>query len=230
MGKNNKAGPDRRRFQRVSFSEGEIAGAEVIWPTKERLPVFDMSLTGAALGRPRDMKLLVTDQMPLRLRLGRFGEVEVRAEIMWFNDNIVGIHFSPQPTEVRLKLNAFLTDRLVGANLRPVDKAFFAAGLDCDRWLHGPRETNVYLWQGEGSRLTHVMIEFDGWRVEWKSATQQWTFAQVENENLSMPDWYGGSMGSRSLLVQRMIDLLGQVQKNDPLVKEVIEHLKGAKT
>jgi hypothetical protein len=62
-------------------------------------------------------------------------------------------------------VDRFLNAKIVGLNMRAVDRAFFHAGQDFDFWYSGPRDTNFILWF-KSARLLRAQVQV-GDKVFW---------------------------------------------------------------
>lgn len=199
---------EKRRFTRVHF-RGDIGqayrilGAKVVWPNQEVSDVYDLSFKGMAVSRPALVDLKPEALQSLRLELGERSPFLVSARVVWLADPSVGLEMGDISADAHLQLHSFLTDKLIGQNMRAVDKRFFASDSTFQHWFEGPRSTHLFLWcdSEDPSKVTQVILDFDG---------QVWQF---ENRRVVKGDE----------LSERALKVLGQISTAEIRLKDVIE-------
>lgn len=139
-----------------------LLGAALHWPNHETSPVFDLSYFGVAAGRPALYSPKADERMDLRIDLGKDASVPLKGRVAWTGDRVIGFQLDPLGIEARQALDDFLEDRLIGMNLRRVDRRHYGP-FDFSVWYHGPHNTNVFLWQElKTDKITKAEIELDG--------------------------------------------------------------------
>ncbi len=178
--------PDPRRFKRVNLVVDvaerlgpqsaqvltQIAGATAK-VLRENLdaPVVDLSHNGLALRQytessPSALRPWVIGQSyDLEVSLGQSPSFQVRGRLARFNEMIVAFEFEQLEVDGHVNVDRFLDAKLVGLNMRAVDRAFFHAGQDFDFWYSGPRDTNFILWF-KNSQLSLAQVQV-GEKVFW---------------------------------------------------------------
>jgi hypothetical protein len=211
-------GSERRQFERipVALDWGEVQpllGALIHWPNHETSPVFDMSYFGLAAGRPALFKAEPNQSHSVQLELGKEPLLPVQARIAWCKDKLVGLELKPLNIVARQVFDEFFEDRLIGKNLRRIDRRYYAAGSDFSVWYHGPLDTNVFLWQENGSdevrraeiELDGRILIFDGQQIISGGASPRTSLEPVEENELIL---------EKSLpLVKRVMSILSQVDE-----------------
>lgn len=203
-------GEENRRFQRVYFDvkDGEdqsIVGLEAVWLGENRVSVFDISYTGAAVVRPANVDLKVCHVYKLKFEFQGQHVCEMNAEVMWFNDRMVGLAFSELAGQDRIRFSEFLSDKLIGANLRKVSDEFIGPNSNFDLWYQGPKETSVYIWLDENKKATKVHV-------------------MLGDENFEWDHLKGVTMGRA--IEQRVLDLLSQIEDEKDVFSHIIKLLK----
>lgn len=158
----NKAlayGSDPRRYKRATLLVGSISSlhTQLASATAQyrgrSFPVLDLSHTGLALQREEiaDHELPdVTKTEPMSVTLGLFNPVAVQVALVRHSERVLAFEFSNMSTEGRLAIDKFLDPKMIGLNMRPVDRAFFSPGETFSIWYCGPRDTNFFLWMSGG--------------------------------------------------------------------------------
>lgn len=199
---------EKRRYTRVHF-RGDIGqafriwGAKVLWSNQEVSDVFDLSFKGLAASKPGLLDLKPESLQSIKLELGERVPVLVPARVVWLSDQLVGLELGDISSEAHRQLNSFLTDKLIGQHMRPVDKQYFTADATFDYWFQGPKTTNLFLWcdKEDPTKVIQVVLDFDG---------QVWEF---ENRRVVK----GGQLNERA------IQILGQLTVTEFRLKDVIE-------
>lgn len=148
-----------RRYKRASLLVGsssnlhsQLASATAHYRGKS-FPVLDLSHTGLAVQREdvADHELPdVSKTEPMTVALGLLAPVAVQVGLVRHSERVLAFEFSNMSTEGRLAIDKFLDPKMIGLNMRPVDRAFFSPGETFSLWYCGPRDTNFFLWMSGG--------------------------------------------------------------------------------
>lgn len=150
---------EQRRFPRVNIAtdiaeaRGELA-AQVTWPNLEMSWVSDLSYKGMAARRPGLFPFAAQQIVDLHMALGVSPSFKVRAKIVWFNLEMVGLQFDNLPPEGHIAMTEYLDAKLLGQSLRQVQASLIDPGNTFDFWLQGPGDTGVFVWM-----KTPLMVE-----------------------------------------------------------------------
>lgn len=155
-----------RRYKRALLLAGrdgiqqEIASAVAEFRGRE-YAVLDLSHSGAAIerGELTDAELPDTNAAEtMTLRLGLLEPFRAQVTLARHAERILAFEFLDVETEGRLKIDRFLDPKMIGLNMRTVDRSFFSPGETFSVWFCGPRDTNFFLWTS-GSRLDRAIIQ-----------------------------------------------------------------------
>jgi hypothetical protein len=156
-----------RRYKRAVLIVGaqaglhsQLASATATYRGKT-FSVVDLSHTGIAMLREdiADHELPdVTKSEPLSLVLGLQPSFTAQVNLVRHSERIMAFEFTNVPTEGRMAIDRFLDPKMIGLNMRPIDKAFFSSGETFSTWFCGPRDTNFFLWTS-GPRVERAIIQ-----------------------------------------------------------------------
>lgn len=172
---------NKRRYPRVQFRNDmgqahRILGARLVWNTTEVSDVFDLSFKGFAVSKPALVSLKKGALQAVRVELGEKPSFLVPVKVIWVRDQAIGLEIGDISAEAHLVLTEFLNDKLIGQNLRPVEKRYFGKNHDFDHWFQGPNGTHVFLWMDaqDPAKVTKVHLELDGavWEFENRRVTK----------------------------------------------------------
>lgn len=221
---NNSDSPiNRRRFPRINIRQElekakALIGASVDWLEDETSQMFDISYLGAAIERPKKFKAQSGDVISLQMKLGDFEPIQVEGLVVWFNDRLVGVEFQNMDHVSRSRIDEFLEDKIVGSHMIPVSPNYFSDHVDFQHWFHGPNNTNVFLWEPKGKRISRAMISFDGQAMIFEEGE----FHRAGGEM----DWdVQATYSAESLPKKETDELLVILEKDSPLVDRSIEIL-----
>lgn len=161
---------DPRRYKRATLLVGgvgvqqEIASASVMYRGKQ-YSVVDLSHTGIAFDRGSAKGGLRDEELPnpnavetMSVSLGRFEAFSVKASLARHSGQLLAFEFSEVSTDARLTIDKFLDPKMIGLNMRAVDRSFFSAGETFSLWFCGPRDTNFFLWMS-GGKLERSIVQ-----------------------------------------------------------------------
>lgn len=150
---------DPRRYKRASLLVGsstdlhsQLASATAQYRGRD-FPVLDLSHTGLALQREDigdDELPDVTKTEPMTIALGLLAPISVQVGLVRHSERVLAFEFSNMSTEGRLAIDKFLDPKMIGLNMRQVDRAFFSPGETFSLWYCGPRDSNFFLWMNSG--------------------------------------------------------------------------------
>ena len=155
-----------RRYKRALLLTGragtqnQIASAAGIFRGKE-YPVADLSHSGVAIERveiPENELPDATTPESVKLTLGLLEPFTVQVTLARHSDRVLAFEFVDVPTDGRLAIDRFLDPKMIGLNMRQVDRAFFSPGETFTVWFCGPRDTNFFLWMNS-SRLERAIVQ-----------------------------------------------------------------------
>jgi hypothetical protein len=158
---------EQRRFPRVRI-EPALAevfvglGAEVTWPNQETSTVLDLSYKGVAARRPGLFPVAIANKLRLELRLGDLPNFATSVRVAWCNLDWVGMEFVALPAEGHFAMTEYMDYKLLGAGLKPVERAFFSSGAGFSHWFQGPSGTHVFVWMDDHGQMQKVQIDVAG--------------------------------------------------------------------
>jgi hypothetical protein len=228
---------DQRKFERVPLAMDwgalqPLLGAVAHWSNHEAVPVFDLSYRGLAMGRPVLQTLERDARQTLSLDLGLHKGVKLQVRVVWMKPEIVGVEIESLESRARQDLANFLEDRLIGRHLHRVDRRYYDAAATFTAWYHGPRDTNVFLWQDTRTGMfTRFEIEFDG-QVVWFDGRQ---LLQGGGRARSLTDEIGENAAQEpvilrrdSPLIERALSVLSQIDEPRGPLRDFLSEFKSA--
>ena len=175
------------------------------WPNHEVSDVFDLSFKGLSLSRPALVELKPGSLQSVEIHLGEWPPFLVPVRVIWVKDQLVGLEMGDISAQAHLCLSRFLSDKLIGQNLKMVERQFFSGDQNFDYWFQGPNGTHLFLWAdpNDSTRIIKVHLELDEAEAVWEFENRRVTKGEHLNE--------------------RAIQILGQITVTQFRLKEIIE-------
>lgn len=180
---------EQRRFPRVAIAtdiaeaRGELS-AQITWPNLEVSAITDLSYKGLAARRPGLFPFAAQQVVDLHMALGVLPSFQVRARIVWFNLEAVGMDFKELPADGHRAMNEYLDARLLGASLRPVQASLIDSTNTFDFWLQGPSGTDVFVWMKSPLLIEQVHVHLDDVSVHFEREKKLTKISPVERKAL----------------------------------------------
>ncbi len=181
-----------------------LLGAKAHWPSHEQVEVYDLAYKGAAVGTPAIFTAELDQKIKIKFSLNPYGDIDVGCRIAWKTEQRLGLEFEQMSAEAKQRLDQYLDHKLIGQNLKPVDKRHFHSSADFTDWFMGPHDTHVFLWRGGTSEINKAIVETD--------------FGSVEFNGTS---WIGAN---KDFLI-RISDILSQIPQAEHPLKELAKSL-----
>ena len=75
------------------------------------------------------------------------------------SSNGLALEFVDVPIDARIFIDRLISDRVIGLNMSLVDPKFYSANASFTHWFHGPKDTNLFLWEEENGEI--LKAQFD---------------------------------------------------------------------
>lgn len=209
MSQSGKSMKENRKHVRVRIPHdiiewNRLLGAKAHWPSHEQVEVYDLAYKGAAVGTPAVFAVALEQKIKIKFSLNPYGDVHVQCRVAWKTDQRVGLEFEQMSAEAKQRLDQYLDHKLIGQNLKPVDRRHFHADTNFTDWYMGPHDTHVFLWRDDSAQINKAIVETE--------------FGSVEFDGV---EWSGSG---RDFLI-RISDILSQIPQVEHPLKELARAL-----
>ncbi|HMN68753.1 MAG TPA: PilZ domain-containing protein [Bdellovibrionales bacterium] len=179
---------ENRRFARVHMRMTEdtpFLAAHVVWPNEEASGLVDLSYKGMAVTKPALFAIKKDMHVPLKVEFGGRYRFNVQVRIAWINADNVGFEIVSLPPEGHQAMNAFLNAKLVGAQMRHVQRRVIDPDQSFQHWFQGPESTNVFVYVDANLRIDRVTVQLLKSTVEfWRSGKTMAPDTETERQAL----------------------------------------------
>lgn len=215
---------ERRKFRRVQVQDlgSSLSGLEVRLEGVGVVNLFDISYGGAAFSQPQDHKLSLAGQIvELDFFMNGQKTLNVSAKIVRLTPDVFAVEFIDTSNETKSFVDRLITNRMVGLNMNLIDPQFYRGKESFSYWFHGPKNTNLYLWEHEG-KLIKASLDLYNVALHWEGG-----LFQIDNKmNRSMQ---GGQAIQGSVLGEGVFrqagEILSQMHTNVACLKEFQQYV-----
>ncbi|MDZ4660676.1 MAG: PilZ domain-containing protein [Pseudomonadota bacterium] len=174
---NENAWPIKRKFPRIVLPKNlndlhRIIGVNASVISGPNVPVLDLSYGGAALEMgPSSDNHKIGDKIGIQFLLEDQMLKPITSEIVRISGNALGVSFKEMTPETRLGFDQIIKDKMIGLNTYQIRTDLlnpFERRLDLSCWFHGPRDTNIFIWQRHG-HIDKAVIEYDYYLIHFES-------------------------------------------------------------
>lgn len=215
---------DPRRYRRAILLTGkqdsshfQLAAATVFFRSKP-FSVYDISHTGLAILRENMKDHEIPDSSvseKISVQLGRYPSFDANAKVVRHSEKILAFEFEKISAQGRLAVDQFLDPKMVGLNMRVVDRSIYSSDETFSLWLCGPRDTNFFIWQKQSDQIDRALLQMGRESIEL--AARDDLSAEVVS-----------CTGKRADLIYFALDVALQVQNGGPLIRGLVKLLTDA--
>lgn len=157
----------------IASARAEFAGGD--------FAVVDLSHTGIAILKAGTQPSVAVGAIePMTLTLGLQPPFRLDVLLNRSSERVLAFEFAKVSTEARMAIDRFLDPKMIGLNMRAVDRNYFAAGETFSLWLCGPRDTNFFLWMS-GPKLERALIQLGDEQYTLDGPTGSTVLSRMEN-------------------------------------------------
>jgi hypothetical protein len=222
----------RRNFPRI-FLVGmhdlrEITGARVEWENAQRTDILDMSYSGMAVSRPSGIEFEKGRIIRAKILFAGLPTQEMEFELIRETEKLFGVHFVNLTKENVDTMDAFLSDKILGKSVRAVNPKFFNENHDFDHWLHGPNNTNIYIWMNDHA-IRKTVLELAGSALLYENGQfshQKLLMRPEDAEYVVFPLVHSKEVKNLKEFLVRSLKILSQVEEAPAPVFTLIDIIK----
>jgi hypothetical protein len=153
--------------------------AQVTWPNMEISDILDLSYKGMAVRRPGMFPVGAQQRVELLVELGGAQPFKVDARVAWCNLDWVGLEIYKLSPDGHQALHRYLDAKLIGSNLRPVERVFFGDEQSFQFWYQSPG-VHVFIWMNSQGLVDRVSVHIAEDVVELKRGRPAKPFSALE--------------------------------------------------
>lgn len=157
--------------------------SQLLWPDRSYSPVFDVSLAGVLISSYRKVgKFRLGEAVDCKLRLFSDFEMKLRLLVSETSAGYIGLSIDPLSRESRILISEAEKEKFILSNLVQHSTEQLIPKLRASHWVHGPFDTNIFLWTSEG-RLVKCLFEYDHIVWQFENGSQRF----YKSQSYSLP-------------------------------------------
>jgi len=154
-----------------------LSQCHILWPDRTQSSVYDISLSGIlcsisgkvgkfSIGQAVDCKLKISDT-----------EMKLRLLVSDVSASYLGLSIDPLNRDSRILFDEIFKEKFIISNLSTKKVSKLHPSLQANFWIHGPFDTNIFLWTNQG-QLLKCFLEYDHIVWHFESGMQKFHKSQ----------------------------------------------------
>lgn len=202
---------ERRKHHRVQVESlgSSLSGLEVQLAGVGPVELFDISYGGAAFSQPSHVKLSMTGEtVSLDFSVNGQKAQTLTGKVVRLTGNHFAVEFMDATHSTKIFVDKLISNRMVGLNMNLVDPQFYRGTEGFSYWFHGPKSTNLFIWEEEG-QLSKASLDLQDVALHWSEGQ-----FQIDNKmNRSIQGKMHGAVLGEGVFRQAS-EILSQVRSN----------------
>lgn len=161
---------ERRKFHRVQVQNlgASISGLAVQLAGVGPVELFDIGYGGAAFSQPESARLSLTGEtVSLEFFLNEKKAQTLTGKVVRLTQDMFAIEFMDASQQTKLFVDQLISSRMVGLNMNLIDPQFYRGKETFAYWFHGPKSTNLFLWE-ENGKLQKATLDMADLALHWE--------------------------------------------------------------
>jgi hypothetical protein len=208
---------ERRKFGRVKVQSlgASLTGLEVMLLGVGPVELYDISYGGAAFSQPPQSRISLTGEtVHLDFMLNGKKAQNLSGKVIRLTQDMFAIEFIDASKETKMFVDTLITNRMVGINMNLIDPQFYRGKETFAYWFHGPKSTNLFLWEQDG-QLQRATLDLADVALHWNDGK-----FEVDNKmnRASQAKLQGAALGEG--VMRQAAEILSQVRSNVKSLEE----------
>jgi hypothetical protein len=167
-------GDEKRKFRRVSVQTlgASLSGLEVQLVGGGRVELYDIGYGGAAFTQPEAPLASAGETVALDFFLNGVKSQTINGRIVRLTNEMFAIEFLDPSKDTKMFVDKLITSRMVGLNMNLIDPQYYKGKETFSYWFHGPKGTNLFLWEDQG-KLLRASLDLPDLAVHWNDGMFQ---------------------------------------------------------
>lgn len=162
-------GDEKRKYRRVQVQTlgASLSGLEVQLVGVGPVELYDIGYGGAAFSQPEGAPLTSAGEtVALDFILNGHKAQTINGRIVRLTDGMFAIEFSDASKDTKVFVDKLITSRMVGLNMNLIDPQYYKGKETFSYWFHGPKGTNLFLWEDQG-QLLRASLDLPDMAIHW---------------------------------------------------------------
>ncbi|MCC6138566.1 MAG: PilZ domain-containing protein [Bdellovibrionaceae bacterium] len=209
-------GDEKRKYRRVSVQSlgATLSGLEVQVVGGGKVELYDVGYGGAAFSHPEGTTLAPGETVAVDFFLNGAKSQTINGRIVRLTDAMFAVEFIDPSKDTKLFVDKLITSRMVGLNMNLIDPQYYRGKETFAYWFHGPKGTNLFLWEDDG-KLQKASLDLPDLAVHWTDG-----MFQIDNKmsRAGQEKIQGAAFGEGALRLAA--EILSQMRSNVSSLEE----------
>ncbi|MBY0315857.1 MAG: PilZ domain-containing protein [Bdellovibrionales bacterium] len=214
---------EKRKFRRVQVQSlgSSLSGLTVQLIGTGPVELYDISYGGAAFSQPDHQKVSLTGEtVELDFFLNGQKAQNLTGRVVRLTQDMFAVEFMDPSAETKAFVDRLITSRMVGLNMNLIDPQFYRGKESFSYWFHGPKNTNLFLWEDQG-HLTKASLDLFDVALHWENG-----LFQIDNKmNRSVQGRQPNSSNLGEGVFRQAAEILSQMRSNVSCLEEFKQHV-----
>ncbi len=211
----NQKADDRRKFHRVQVQNvgAAISGLSVELSGVGPVELVDIGYGGAAFSQPEKTRISLTgDTVHLDFLMYGKKNQTLKGRVIRLSEDMFAVEFVDSSQQTKAFVDQLISNRMVGLNMNLIDPQFYRGKESFAYWFHGPKSTNLFLWENNGA-LQKATMDFTDVALHWENGQ-----FQIDNKMNRGHKLQGAALGEG--VFRLAAEVLSQMRSNVDLLVE----------
>lgn len=167
----SEMGDEKRKYRRVQVQSlgATLSGLEVQIVGGGKVDLYDIGYGGAAFSQPIDGTSPLNSAgatVAVDFFLNGAKAQTINGRIVRLTDGMFAVEFIDPSKDTKIFVDKLITSRMVGLNMNLIDPQYYRGKETFAYWFHGPKGTNLFLWE-DGGKLSRASLDLPDLAVHW---------------------------------------------------------------
>lgn len=210
-------GDEKRKYRRVSVQSlgATLSGLEVQIVGGGKVDLYDIGYGGAAFSHPQDGSVPAAGEVvAVDFFLNGAKAQNINGRIVRLTDAMFAVEFIDPSKDTKVFVDKLITSRMVGLNMNLIDPQYYRGKETFAYWFHGPKGTNLFLWE-ENGKLHRATLDLPDLAIHWSD-----NMFQIDNKmsRAGQEKIQGAAFGEGALRLAA--EILSQMRSNVESLEE----------
>lgn len=162
---------EKRKYRRVQVQSlgSTLSGLEVQISGGSPVELYDIGYGGAAFSQPLSGALpSAGETIVVDFFLNSVKAQTISGRIVRLTEDMFAVEFIDSSKDTKIFVDKLITSRMVGLNMNLIDPQFYKDKETFAYWFHGPKGTNLFLWEDQG-KLQRASLDLPDLAVHWEN-------------------------------------------------------------
>lgn len=214
---------EKRKFRRVQVQSlgASLSGLTVQMKGTGLVELYDISYGGAAFSQPEHQRVSLTGEMvELDFFLNGQKAQNLTGKVVRLTQEMFAVEFIDASAETKSFVDRLITNRMVGLNMNLIDPQFYRGKESFAYWFHGPKNTNLFLWENQ-THLSKASLDMFDVALHWENG-----LFQIDNKmNRSLQGRANVGTNAAENVFRQAAEILSQMRSNVSSLEEFKQHV-----